>query len=320
MYVQKNALDDKAQKAWEEGHRASNKLTDNNPNFEADRQEAIHNLEAFITYKRQTIGVQKDINQRFGGNASTKYAEDDILSAQNTIARLQAKKEKTLVLSGMDAGTNSDNYKNSSTFNNDTALKTGNNRSISTATSDYSRQGAGQNQAYQKKMVERRRQIASMRQRLAEQQRQSQNLQNAADQTMGQWTQQMQNGGTNYIEGVQPLAEEFARQGNVEGAVGAVVVGTAASIIADLSQRKSKEKQRNVQKQNGNVDLKLTTGKEQRYREEQERLRREAFKMIIDQRNNILHAFSESLPLPLSSSNLQTDRIYTFFMPRIPVP
>ncbi|AEM70739.1 hypothetical protein Murru_1699 [Allomuricauda ruestringensis DSM 13258] len=314
MYVQKNALDDKAQKAWEEGHRASNKLTDNNPNFEADRQEAIHNLEAFITYKRQTIGVQKDINQRFGGNASTKYAEDDILSAQNTIARLQAKKKKkTLVLSGMDAGTNSDNYKNSSTFNNDTALKTGNNRSISTATSDYSRQGAGQNQAYQKKMVERRRQIASMRQRLAEQQRQSQNLQNAADQTMGQWTQQMQNGGTNYIEGVQPLAEEFARQGNVEGAVGAVVVGTAASIIADLSQRKKQREAEERAEAERQRRLKLQREREQRYREEQERLRREAFKMIIDQRNNILHAFSESLPLPLSSSNLQTDRIYYFF-------
>ncbi|NDV17246.1 hypothetical protein GO009_14570 [Muricauda sp. TY007] len=314
MHVQKNALDDKAQKVWEEGHRASNKLTDNNPNFEADRQEAIDKLEAFITYKQQAIGVQKDINQRFGGNASTKYAEDDILSAQNTIARLQTKKKKkTLVLSSMDAGANSDNYKNPSTFNNDTALKTGNNQSVSTATSDYNRQGASQNQAYQKKMMDRRRQIASMRQRLAEQQRQSQNLQNAADQTMDQWAQQIQNGGTNYIDGVQPLAEEFARQGNVEGAVGAVVVGTAASIIADLSQRKKQREAEERAEAERQRRLKLQREREQRYREEQERLRREAFKMIVDQRKNILHAFSESLPLPLSSSNLQTNQIYYFF-------
>ncbi|MBA4745665.1 MAG: hypothetical protein H2058_10430 [Muricauda sp.] len=314
MYDQKNVLDDKAQKVWEEGHRASNKLTDNNPNFEADRQAAIDKLEAFITYKRQAIGVQKDINQRFGGNASTKYAEDDIISAQNTIARLQnKKKKKTLVLSGMDAGAISDNYKNPSTLNNDTALKAGNNPSVSTATSDYARQGASQNQVYQKKMEKRRQQIATMRQRLAEQQRQSQNLQNAADQTMGQWAQQMQNGGTNYIEGVQPLAEEFARQGNVEGAVGAVVVGTAASIIADLSQRKKQREAEERAEAERQRRLKLQREREQRYREEQERLRREAFKMVIDQRKNILHAFSESLPLPLSSSKLQTDRIYYFF-------
>lgn len=166
--------------------------------------------------------------------------------------------------------------------------------------------------SYDRKMEERRRQITRMKQELVEQKRRSENLNRAADQTMDQWAQQIQSGGSNFIDGVQPLAEEFARQGNVEGAIGSVVVGTVATIFADASKRKKEQQARERAQAERDRLAVQRRERERKYKAEQERLRLEAQKMDIAQRKQVLQAFRESLPIPLASDKVDSDRVYYF--------
>lgn len=71
---------------------------------------------------------------------------------------------------------------------------------------------------------------------LAENQRNSQALNNASEQTANNWAS------GNYIEGSQPLMNEFAKQGNTAGVATTAILGTGLQIFSSIN--KAKEEQR----------------------------------------------------------------------------
>ncbi|GAB3660438.1 hypothetical protein GCM10028791_34350 [Echinicola sediminis] len=105
MYAQRNVLKDKANEAKQNAYQIN--LTDDNPNFESEKQAKIAYLEEYIRYNEQTIGLLKEMNQRFQMENTTKYMEQDVQHARAEINRLREKEQsKTVTLTGASGETN----------------------------------------------------------------------------------------------------------------------------------------------------------------------------------------------------------------------
>jgi hypothetical protein len=91
IYAQRDALANKANEARQNAYQIN--LTDDSPNFEADKSTMIAYLEKYIRYNEQMIGLLKEMNQRFQLDNNTSYMEKDVAHTRVEINRLREKKQ-----------------------------------------------------------------------------------------------------------------------------------------------------------------------------------------------------------------------------------
>lgn len=113
-------------------------------------------------------------------------------------------------------------------------------------------------------------------------------------------------GSKEFIEGVAKAT------GSVDATIGAGVLAVGASIFSsakkDKAQREAAERAEAERRR-----LEEQREAERKRREaERERLRQEAFALLISQRHTILNTFGEQIPIPLSTTNVESDIIYYF--------
>jgi|GEM_PF-3140629 len=161
------------------------------------------------------------------------------------------------------------------------------------------------------KMEETQRKVAAMKAQLARTQQQAANLDRASDQTFEAW----QNGGDDinaYIQGAKPLVNEFAKQGNVGGAITAGAVGVGLGILKSAQANKAKKEAAAAEQAERDRIRREEEEQRAKFEAEQARLRQEAFDLLIGQRYSILEVFSDNEPIPLSTTKVASDKIYYF--------
>src|SRR5690606_10832400 len=127
-------------------------------------------------------------------------------------------------------------------------------------------------------------QIAEMKRKMMQQQRDAEALDRAQDETMAQFEK------GNYLEGSRPLAYEFAKQGNAAGAYGTIGVAAGAQVVSWAAEAKRKKEAAEREQREAERIRAEREERERRMREERERLEREAFALLIRQRHTILEA------------------------------
>ena len=161
------------------------------------------------------------------------------------------------------------------------------------------------------KMEETRRKVEAMKAQLARTQQQAANLDRASDQTFEAW----QNAGDDvnaYIQGAKPLVNEFAKQGNVGGAITAGAMGLGLGILKSAQANKARNEAAAAERAERDRIRREEEAKRAKFEAEQARLRKEAFELLISQRHSILEVFSENEPIPLSTTKVASDKIYYF--------
>ncbi len=104
--AQKAALNDKANEAYQKAYEIN--LTDDNRNFEAEKQAKIGYLEEYIRYKEQIISLVKEMSQRFQIKSDTKYTEQAVAHTRAEIKSLRNKEPRpqTLTITAASGQTN----------------------------------------------------------------------------------------------------------------------------------------------------------------------------------------------------------------------
>lgn len=237
------------------------------------------------------IDLQKKIDQL---ENSVKTQNQDNLTQKNELNNQES-----------NINTTNSNNLNSSARNSSNTYQTQNSNNDQLRSNAYNQINSAEEQSIR----EKERQLQEMRNQyqIASQNRTA--LNNASDETTRQWAQ------GNYIEGSRALANEFARQGNLNGAVGVVGVGTALQIFSVLSEnKKSSQEAERIREEER---LRLEEEKRKIYELEQAEIRRKD--LLENIRAEVVGLFPLK-SIPTSISNIGTNKIFYFVYTNIQDP
>lgn len=173
------------------------------------------------------------------------------------------------------------------------------------------RQEAARLQAKREQEEAMRHKIAQMKAQLEETNRQAARIESAKDQFLSGLTSSSSDP-NQILNSAKPLVNEFAKAGNAGAAYGTVGVALGASIFKMASaNKKRKEAEKAAEEQRRKIEAQREAERK-RIAAEKERLRKEAFELLMTQRRTILETFSQSDPIPLSTTPIAENTIYYF--------
>jgi len=173
------------------------------------------------------------------------------------------------------------------------------------------RQEAARLQAKREREEAMRRKIAQMKAQLEETNRQAARIESAKDQFLSGLTSSSSDP-NQILNAAKPLVNEFAKAGNAGAAYGTMGVALGASIFKMASaNKKRKEAERAAEEQRRKI-AEQQEAERKRIAAKKERLRKEAFELLMSQRRTILETFSQSDPIPLSTTPIAENTIYYF--------
>ena len=165
-------------------------------------------------------------------------------------------------------------------------------------------------QAQMRKAEETRRNIAAMKAKMEQQQRDARRLDQASDRTFEGFNRA---GSFNdYVNASKPLVNEFARQGNAAGAYTAAGIGIGLGVLKAAQANKARNEAARQAQEAKQRQWEQEEKARKKREAERARLRKAAFELLIRQRHTLLEAVSKNDPLPLSTTPVAGDTIYYF--------
>jgi hypothetical protein len=223
-------------------------------------------------------------------------------------------------------GSSSASGRTASSPNNDASTYNLTSTSQSNATSSASSNGPYQDPALnakyaalEQKRIENEQKLAEMKRKMAEQKRAQERIDQGmqqAEQGMNDMVNSFSSGATErggLLQGSEQFINGVAQStGSVGLTFGAGVLSVGMSMWSAHQQNKAREEAERQEEEERQRIQEQQEALERQRQAELERIRQEAFEMLINQRYTLLDAFSEQEPIPLSTSRVENDVIYYF--------